>query len=292
MKAITANYSVFIPSKLGKDGLAMYQRKLLWLAQQRLTGETLSVFLFLLSRLDFDNYLRVKQEDISEKLKIHPVNVSKAIKTLRDKDIIFEGLKAELNNTYKLNPYIGHRGKNRKNTIIEFEKYLKKQGRASGEPDEIAYKPSTKKYLVYKDENGKVQQEYLLKPKGLGWWWVAIYQRAIESVARQRMTGEQISVFLFLLSQLDFENYLKTSLKDISENLNMDSAKVSKAMKLLKEKEIIVEGKREGRYKTYRINPFVAFKGEKRRGCMIDFEELTEKVISIDFDAYFNEIVE
>ena len=77
--------------------------------------------MYLLGIVDFDNYLTVDQTQISNELKIHRVNVTKAIKKLRDLNVIVEGPRAGLNKTYRLNPYIAHKGKDRDNTIVDFE---------------------------------------------------------------------------------------------------------------------------------------------------------------------------
>ena len=40
---------------------------------------------------------------------------------------IYKLFQAGLNKTYRLNPYIAHKGKNRDDTIVEFEKFRKNQ---------------------------------------------------------------------------------------------------------------------------------------------------------------------
>ena len=42
-------------------------------------------------------------------------------------------------------------------------------------------------------------------------------------------------------------------------------------MKVLKELEIIVEGPPAGKFKTYRLNPYIAHKGKEQ--TIIDFED-------------------
>ena len=42
--------------------------------------------------------------------------------------------------------------------------------------------------------------------------WVANIQDGLARVARQEMTGEQWRVFAYLLSRLDFDNFLKVVL--------------------------------------------------------------------------------
>ena len=105
----------------GKQGwLAMFQDNLMWLSQQHMTGEQVNVMLNLFARLEFDNYLRVRTKDIAQSIGMHPKQVSRALKVLKDKEIIYEDPNDK--NVYKLNPYIGHKGtKNYKDNVIEFE---------------------------------------------------------------------------------------------------------------------------------------------------------------------------
>ena len=72
-------------------------------------------------KVDFDNYLTISQQNIANELDMKQSNVSRAIKGLCEHDIIIEGPRAGLNKTYRLNPYIAHKGKNRDKTIIDFE---------------------------------------------------------------------------------------------------------------------------------------------------------------------------
>lgn len=107
-------------NSLGKDWFAMYQKPALWLGQLRLSGEQYSVLFVLFNKLDFSNYLRVSRADIAEALQMQPVHVSRAMKVLKEKGIIVEGPPAGKFKTYRLNPYIAHKGKNREQSIVEF----------------------------------------------------------------------------------------------------------------------------------------------------------------------------
>ena len=112
---------------LGKGWVAMYQDGLAWMAEQDLTGEQLRVFMCMTASLDFDNYLAVKQEDIANKLNIPQPHVSRAVRKLKELDILIEGPMAGRCKTYRLNPYIGHKGKNRDQTIVDFQDLQKRK---------------------------------------------------------------------------------------------------------------------------------------------------------------------
>ena len=102
--------------------------------------------------------------------------------------------------------------------------------------------------------------------------WIAMYQDASIWLAQQDLTGEQYHVLYVLFGKLDFDNYIRVSRQEIAEFLNMQPVNVSRAMKKLKELKIIFEGPREGRFKTYRFNPYIAHKGSGRRNTVEDFD--------------------
>ena len=90
-------------------------------------------------------------------------------------------------------------------------------------------------------------------------------------MARQHFTGEQARVIFFLFGKLDFENYLRVSREEIAEGTDLQPVNVSRAMKRLKELEIIIAEPPAGKFKTYRLNPYIAHKGEDRQNTIEDF---------------------
>ena len=138
--------------------------------------------------------------------------------------------------------------------------------------------PKEKHYYVTTDEEGNIKGYFPLKEKSLGKGWLALYQEPSLWLAQQNMTGEQYRVLFVLFNKLDFDNDLRLSLKEIADALNMKIANVSRAMKVLKEKSIIVEGLPAGKFKTYRLNPYIAHKGKNRSSTILDFQDaLTDK---------------
>ena len=106
---------------LGKGWIAMYQDMLMNIAQWNLPNEQYRVFLALLSKVDFENFLTVSQKELSGELNIKQPHIARAIKKLCERNVILEGPRAGLNKTYRLNPYIAHKGKDRSATIDDFE---------------------------------------------------------------------------------------------------------------------------------------------------------------------------
>lgn len=72
-----------------------------------LDGVDLRVFLYLFSRLDFENYIRVPQLEIAEALGRHKEHVSRSIRKLKTKHVILEGGKVDRSSVWRLNPDYG-----------------------------------------------------------------------------------------------------------------------------------------------------------------------------------------
>ena len=75
------------------------------------------------------------------------------------------------------------------------------------------------------------------------------------------LNHEQFRVMFVLLSDLDYENYIQISQIDVANVLGMQKANVSRAIKNLTLKEILMVGPKIGRSKTYRLNPNYGWKG-------------------------------
>jgi len=75
-----------------------------------LRGIPMAVLLALMSRLDFENEIVVSQAHLASELGIHPVNMSKAFRLLREKGLL-EVNRREGIRTYRLNPAYAWRGR-------------------------------------------------------------------------------------------------------------------------------------------------------------------------------------
>lgn len=107
---------------LGRGWVATFMSGMEWMCQQDITGEQWRVWAFLMSRLDFDNWLRVKQQDVCDVLGMTKSHVSRALSRLVELDIITKGPMAGRHNTYRLNPRIAHRGaKHYKSNVIQYD---------------------------------------------------------------------------------------------------------------------------------------------------------------------------
>ena len=93
-------------------------------------------------------------------------------------------------------------------------------------------------------------------------WFMAFQDSFAEIAKDQDLKGETLRVLMYLYSALDFENFIHKCQKDIAEDLGMQRQHVSRAMRLLTSKEIVLESPKIGNVKCYRLNPNYAWKGK------------------------------
>ena len=105
---------VFIPSRIKiKEGWLMtFQDALAILAADKdLWGRPRAVLDYMMSRLNFENYIALEQKEIVDKIGIHKSDVSSAIKMLVEKGILEKGPRLGKSWSYKLNPFYGWKGR-------------------------------------------------------------------------------------------------------------------------------------------------------------------------------------
>ena len=140
-----------------------------------------------------------------------------------------------------------------------------KNEKNSNEQEKIRQFPKYERYLTLVDKDtGEVKGHFPIKSKGLGTGWIGLYQEASINLAKANLPNEQYRVIFYLLGRLDFENYLRISQKQMSQDLGMKQPAISRALKALEDRYIIMEGPRAGLNKTYHLNPYIAHKGQER----------------------------
>ena len=98
-------------------------------------------------------------------------------------------------------------------------------------------------------------------PYGKG--WVMNSQDAAILLAKDKdIKGETHRVLWFIIGILDFENWVQLSVTEIAKELKMHRPDVSKAMKVLENKQIILRGPKVGRSYAFRLNPYFGWKGK------------------------------
>lgn len=117
----------------GGGWIVTFQTALEWLAEKKLPQEQYRVLMYLMAKLDFSNYLRITQREIAEKLEMKQSSVSRAIKHLIEIDVLATGPRSGTAKTYRLNPRMAHKGRNQKDTVVEWDKLKKARERESSE---------------------------------------------------------------------------------------------------------------------------------------------------------------
>ena len=98
-------------------------------------------------------------------------------------------------------------------------------------------------------------------PYGKG--WVMNSQDAATLLAKDKsIKGETHRVLWLIIGILDFDNWVQLSVTEMSKELGMHRPDVSKAMKVLEEKEIILRGPKVGRSYAFMLNPEFGWKGK------------------------------
>ena len=94
--------------------------------------------------------------------------------------------------------------------------------------------------------------------------WFVMFQDFLEQLAKDKeLTGTHRRVLDFLLSKMDFENWVQIPQRVIAQELDIPRRKVVEAIKILTEKGII-QKVRDGRSNRYRIHPDLVWKGRYR----------------------------
>lgn len=78
-------------------------------AAEELNGEALRVLNFFMGVTDFGNVVMISTREIAERLGMQQPNVSRAIKTLVEKEYLFKEKRGR-NNIYMINPYVAWKG--------------------------------------------------------------------------------------------------------------------------------------------------------------------------------------
>lgn len=98
-----------------------------------------------------------------------------------------------------------------------------------------------------------------------GWRYCIMAQDAMTMIAADKdITGETFRVFFYMAGRLDFENYIRLQQNEIAESLGMQKTHVSRAVKMLESKNILLRGPKVGQSYSWRMNPNFGYKGDPR----------------------------
>lgn len=75
--------------------------------------------------------------------------------------------------------------------------------------------------------------------------WFMAMQGGLELLAKMKLRGESMRVLLYLMSQMEFENYVRPTLNEISHALKMQRGNVSRAIRELRAAHVLIEGEHQ-----------------------------------------------
>ena len=109
-----------------------------------------------------------------------------------------------------------------------------------------------------------------------------IFQDSLIKIAKDKeFTSSAKTVLFFLMGNLEFENYMLLRQVDIARELELDKSDVSKAMKFLINKEILLKVK-EGTTTAYKLNSDYGWKGKVSNMEIEKERVLSQKIIDMD----------
>lgn len=98
--------------KWKEDWFMGFQEAFIEVASDKdMTQEMTRVWLYMLGKLAFENWIAIQQKEIASKLDMKPSNVSRALNNLVKKGLIIKGPKLGRSSAYKLNSKYGWKGK-------------------------------------------------------------------------------------------------------------------------------------------------------------------------------------
>lgn len=101
------------------------------------------------------------------------------------------------------------------------------------------------------------------KKTSVGERFFMAFQDTFFEIAQDReITAEPRRVLDYVMGALDFENFIQVSQAQISKDLGMKQPHVSRALKLLGDKKIILQGPKIGKSLSYRLNFKYGWKGK------------------------------
>ena len=93
--------------------------------------------------------------------------------------------------------------------------------------------------------------------------FVMTFQEAIVRVAEDKdMTHQMTRVWLIMLGKISFENWVTVPQIEIAASLGMKKSDVSRAIRRLIDKGLILRGPKIGRTSAYKLNSHYAWKGK------------------------------
>lgn len=140
----------------------------------------------------------------------------------------------------------------------------------------MAERAKTEKHYIEADTGELVDLVVVPRSKSRHWNRGGFFMGMLEATGDiaddPLLTDGDRTVFLKLLSRLDFQNELRLSVKDLAEEMGRSRVGVSKSMRKLEERGILHRGRRIGNSYAYRLDPFVAWRGKSDDRARVERE--------------------
>ena len=93
--------------------------------------------------------------------------------------------------------------------------------------------------------------------------WIMNSQGALDILAEDKdIKGVTYRVLFKVCARVDFQNWVHLPIKEIGDELNIDKSQVSRNIKLLVQKGVLIRSEKIGRSYGYRLNPDFGWKGK------------------------------
>jgi len=153
--------------------------------------------------------------------------------------------------------------------------------------------PAVKKKIltVVNEETGEIEARVDLTNRIYTKSWFAFFQKSALYLA-QNLGKDELKVLMYMFSKMDYSNIIRVTNKNISGNLGMKPANVSRAIRNLLEKNVIAVQEWYGISRIYRMNPTFLHKGKDFYQTQREYKELREKGLTedamevLDMDPY------
>ena len=151
--------------------------------------------------------------------------------------------------------------------------------------------PKQRILTVVNKETGEIEARVNLQNRLERGGWFAFFQKSAVYLA-QNLEKEEFRVLMYMISKLDYGNFIRVTNKNIQKNLGMKHENVSRAIRKLIDKNVIAVQEWYGISRIYRMNPNFLHKGKDIYQTHREYKELRTnliertKVEKLEMDEY------
>lgn len=144
---------------------------------------------------------------------------------------------------------------------------------------------------IVNKETGEVEARINLQNRLEKGGWFPFFQKGAVYLA-QNLRGEELRVLFYMMSKMDYGNYIRVTNKNICNNLQMNHGNVTRAIRKLIKSNVIAVQEWYGISRIYRMNPNFMHKGRDVYQTHREYRDLREEAIkqnkieSVEIDEY------